>query len=134
MKRNSVFTLVLTASLALTSSICTLAEDKNGDSTPDPDNTEVNQRDRSGDTQTSGDQSNSSEDIQVTAAIRRAIIADDSLTTTASNIKIVTANGTVTLRGPVKTSEEKAKIAQIARREAGSMKIDDQLEVENSNK
>ena len=96
------------------------------------DNSARNERDASGDTQTSGDQSNKPEDIKITAAIRRAIIADDSLTMTATNVKIITAEGIVTLRGPVKTDEEKMKIAQIAQKEAGSMKIDNQLEVKES--
>src|ERR1044072_6384110 len=96
------------------------------------DNSARNERDASGDTKTSGDQSNKPEDIKITAAIRRAIVADDSLTMTAANVKIVTADGIVTLRGPVKTEAEKMKIAQIAQREAGKMKIDNQLGVKES--
>ena len=96
------------------------------------DNSAKNERDASGDTKTSGDQSNKPEDIKITAAIRRAIVADDSLTMTATNVKIITADGIVTLRGPVKTADEKMKIAQIAQKEAGKMKIDNQLEVKES--
>ena len=99
---------------------------------PAADNTRNNERDRSGETQTSGDQSNSSEDINLTAAIRRAVVKDDSLSGTAKNIKIITANGTVTLRGPVKNDAEKAKIAELAQSAAGNAKIDNQLEVETS--
>jgi hyperosmotically inducible protein len=98
----------------------------------DADNTKKNQRDRSGETQTSGDQSNSSEDVKITSAIRRAVVADDSLSATAKNIKIITANETVTLRGPVKTAEEKTKIEQLAQSAAGNAKIDNQLEVKAS--
>ncbi len=104
-----------------------IAEEK-----PNADNTARNERDRSGETKTSGDQSNSPEDIKITAAIRRAIVADDSLTMTATNVKIITADGKVTLRGPVKTAAEKATIAKIAAKEAGKMKIDNQLEVKES--
>ena len=96
------------------------------------DNTARNQRDASGDSKTSGDQSESSEDIKITAAIRRAIVADDSLTMTATNVKIITADGKVTLRGPVKTAAEKTKIAQLAKKEAGKATIDNQLEVKES--
>jgi osmotically-inducible protein OsmY len=78
------------------------------------DNTRKNERDRSGETMTSGDQSNSQEDVKITAAIRRAVVKDSSLPTTAKNVKIMTANGTVTLRGPVKNDAEKAKIAELA--------------------
>ena len=97
-----------------------------------PDNTARNERDRSGDTQTSGDQANSSPATQTTAAIRRAIVADDSLSMTAKNIKIITAGDTVTLRGPVQSAEEKTKIEQLAQSAAGNAKIDNQLEVKDA--
>ena len=93
------------------------------------DNTARNQRDRSGDTQTSGDQANSSPATQTTAAIRRAVMGDDSLSMTAKNIKIITAGDTVTLRGPVQSAEEKTKIEQLAKSAAGGAQIDNQLEV-----
>jgi hyperosmotically inducible periplasmic protein len=98
-----------------------------------PDNTSTNERDRSGEAKTSGDQSNSSADLKITQAIRQALIKDDQLSTTAKNIKVITANGQVTLRGPVKTAQEKAKVDQIARSAAGGAQIDDQLEVKGSN-
>jgi osmotically-inducible protein OsmY len=100
--------------------------------TPDADNTQKNERDRSGETQTSGDQSNSKDDVNTTAAIRRAVVKDDSLSATAKNVKIITANGTVTLRGPVKNEAEKTKIAELAQSAAGNAKIDNQLEVKAS--
>lgn len=100
--------------------------------TPDADNTQKNERDRSGETQTSGDQSNSKDDVNTTAAIRRAMVKDDSLSAMAKNVKIITANGTVTLRGPVKDEAEKAKIAELAHSAAGNAKIDNQLEVKAS--
>ena len=98
-----------------------------------PDNTATNERDRSGETKTSGDQSNSSADLKITQDIRRALMKDSELSTTAKNIKIITDNGQVTLRGPVKNAREKAKIDQLARSAAGGAKIDDQLDVKGSN-
>ena len=98
-----------------------------------PDNTATNERDRSGETKTSGDQSNSSADLKITQAIRRTLMKDRELSMTAKNIKVITANGQVTLRGPVKTAQEKAKIDQLARSAAGGAKIDDQLDVKGSN-
>src|SRR6266513_2258631 len=71
-----------------------------------PDNTSTNERDRSGETKTSGDQSNSSADLKITQAIRQALIKDSELSTPAKNIKIITDNGQVTLRGPVKNAQE----------------------------
>ncbi len=97
-----------------------------------PDNSGKNERDRSGETKTSGDQSNSSQDTKITADIRRAIVKDSSLTMTAKNVKIITTGGVVTLRGPVNNSEEKTKIEQLAAAAAGGAKIDNQLEVKES--
>ena len=98
----------------------------------DADNTGKNERDRSGETQTSGDQSNSRQDVNTTAAIRRAIVKDHSLSAMAKNVKIVTANGTVTLRGPVKSDAEKTKITELAESAGFNVKIDNQLEVKAS--
>ena len=89
-------------------SLAVLADDEKAKS----DNTATNERDRSGETKTSGDQSNSSADLKTTQAIRQALMKDGELSTTAKNIKVITANGHVTLRGPVKTAHEKAKIDQ----------------------
>jgi hyperosmotically inducible protein len=98
-----------------------------------PDNTATNERDRSGKTQTSGDQSNSPADLKITQAIRQALMKDGELSTTAKNIKVITANGHVTLRGPVKTAQEKAKSDQLAKSAAGGAQIDVQLDVKGSN-
>ena len=100
--------------------------------TPAADNTSENERDRSGETRTSGDQSNSPEDAQITATIRRAVVEDHSLSATAKNVKIITADGVVTLRGPVQNEAEKTKIAELAQSAAGNAKIDNQLEVKAS--
>ena len=107
-------------------SVAALAAD---DKATNPDNTATNERDRSGETQTSGDQSNSSADLKITQAIRQALMKDGELSTTAKNIKIITANGQVTLRGPVKTAQEKSKIDQLARSAASGAKIENQLDV-----
>jgi hyperosmotically inducible protein len=95
------------------------------------DNTAKNERDRSGATQTSDDQSNSSADLKTTQAVRQALMKDSELSMTAKNIKVVTTNGHVTVRGPVKTAQEKAKIDQLAKSAAGGAQIEDQLEVTN---
>jgi len=104
-----------------------------GDDKTKPDNTAINQRDRSGETETSGDQSNSSADLKITQAIRQALVKDSELSTTAKNIKVITNNGQVTLRGPVKNAQEKAKISQLARSAAGGAQIDNQVDVEGTN-
>ena len=94
-----------------------------------PDNTGSNVRDRSGDTLTPGDQSTSKADLKLTRRIRQAVVADDSLSTTAHNIKIITINGVVTLRGPVNSIQEKANIAAKTQQIAGATKVDNQLEI-----
>jgi hyperosmotically inducible protein len=98
------------------------------------DNTKKNERDRSGDTKTPLDQSNAPEDLKVTQDIRKALMADDSLSFTAKNVKIITANGKVTLRGPVNTEEEKKKITDYAKANTAKAEVVDQLEVKNSAK
>ena len=99
----------------------------------DANNTATNQRDRSGETKTSGDQSNTSDDLQITQAIRRGLMKDDNLSSDAKNIKVITANGQVTLRGPVNNAREKTKVEQIAKSAAGGAQIVDQLDVKNQN-
>ena len=119
--------LLALACLSAVSLVAMAADEKK------PDNTATNERDRSGETQTSGDQSNSSTDLKITQAIRQALMKDSELSITAKNIKIITDNGQVTLRGPVKNAQEKAKIDQLARSAAGGAKIIDQLDVKGSN-
>jgi osmotically-inducible protein OsmY len=94
-----------------------------------PDNTGRNVRDRDGTTLTPGDQSESQADLALTQRIRQAIVADDSLSTTAHNVKIITSDGVVTLRGPVNSDQEKTKIAAVAKNIAGVKQVDNQLEV-----
>lgn len=98
------------------------------------DNTKRNERDRSGDTKTPLDQSNAPEDLKITQDIRKAVMADGSLSMTAKNVKIITAAGKVTLRGPVNNADEKKKIADLAKAHAGKAEVVDQLEVKTAAK
>lgn len=93
------------------------------------DNTGKNVRDRGGDTLTSGNQSGSKPDMRITQTIRKAIVADKTLSTDAHNVKIITVDGVVTLRGPVKSTAEKSRIAAKAKHVAGVRRVDNQLEV-----
>ena len=94
-----------------------------------PDNTRLNARDNSGSV-TPIDQGNGSADISTTQTIRQAIMADDTLSINAKNVKVVTGNGVITLRGPVQTPAEKDAIEAKALAAAGNNRIDDQLEVQ----
>jgi hyperosmotically inducible protein len=102
-------------------------------STKDADNTGRNVRDRSNATLTPGDQSNSKSDLEITRRIRRALTSDDQLSTTAKNIKIITDNGKVTLRGPVKTAGEQQAILSVVKNVAGQSSVNNELEVKAIN-
>jgi osmotically-inducible protein OsmY len=93
------------------------------------DNTSINQRDRGNETLTPIDQSNKPSDLKMTREIRRAIVKDNDLSIDAKNVKIITIDGAVTLRGPVKTEQEKADIAAKAAQLAGDSNVHNQLEV-----
>ena len=95
---------------------------------PDADDTARNTRDRGEDTRTPLDQSNEERDLEVTRQIRAQIV-DGDFSTDAENVKVITEQGVVTLRGPVESDEERQAIVEIARRYAGNARIDDQLEV-----
>ena len=95
----------------------------------DADNTGKNVRDR-GDTLTPGDQGGSATDRELSATIRKAIVADDSLSTNAHNVKVITVGGVVTLRGPVKSDSEKAAVVAKAQQAKGVKRVNNQLEVE----
>jgi hyperosmotically inducible periplasmic protein len=106
------------------------SEDKQVSQTAvEPDNSGRNVRDRSEDTKTPGDQSENEADRTITQNIRQAITADDSFSTNAKNVKIITNDGTVTLRGPVKSEKEKAEIEAKAKQVVGVKRVDNQLEI-----
>jgi hyperosmotically inducible periplasmic protein len=94
-----------------------------------PDNSAVNVRDRAPDAMTAGAQSSATNDVALTRNIRRAVVRDHSLSMLAHNVKIVSANGNVTLRGPVNSEAEKVAIASKAKALAGAGNVDNQLEV-----
>lgn len=93
------------------------------------DNTKRNERDRNNAALTPGDQGSSEADRNITQQVRQSVIKDDSLSMTAKNSKIITQNGVVTLRGPVKNMDEKAALARIAQNTAGVSRVDNQLEI-----
>jgi hyperosmotically inducible protein len=81
---------------------------------------------------TAEQQGNSPADINITKEIRRSVERNDNLSEMAKNVKIITINGAVTLRGPVKTMEEKNTIEQIAQKVAGESNVHNQLDVKNN--
>ncbi|MES2407402.1 MAG: BON domain-containing protein [Pseudomonadota bacterium] len=119
--------------LALTSFASHAAENAVSNTVPPvenshADNTNVNKRDQNNQTLTPMDQSNSKSDLQITGAIRKSLIRQH-LSMDAKNIKIITINGDVTLRGPVSSRTEIDKVVEITKSIPGIKKLNNQLEV-----
>jgi hyperosmotically inducible protein len=95
-----------------------------------PDNTAKNQRDRNKAAPTADQQKENKSDRELARQVRRALVEDKSLSTYAHNVKVIAQNGEITLRGPVKSAEEKqsieAKAAEVA---GGADKIKSEIEV-----
>jgi len=103
---------------------------QNTDSGVKPDNTKVNKQDRNANQPTADQQKNNSSDVDLTKNIRRSIMEDKSLSTDAHNVKVISQNGTVTLKGPVKSQAEKSAIVSKAVSVAGAAdKVVDQMSV-----
>ena len=92
---------------------------------PPPDNTKVNKQVGL----TADQQSQTKEDLALVQSIRKAILADKTLSTNAHNCKVITRDGTVTLRGPVKSTKEKTEIGNIATKIAGAGKVTNALTI-----
>lgn len=119
--------LLMLGMLALAAAGC--ARSAPTSATPDRDNTAVNQRDREATTKTPIDQNENQADIDVTANIRKRVV-DTKMSVNAQNVKIITQDGTVTLRGPVNSEDEKKQVEDIAQDVAGADKVVSQLEVQ----
>jgi hyperosmotically inducible periplasmic protein len=125
-------TLARTLSIAvfLTGSLVPLWSQQDSGSQQVPaDNTKVNQRDRNANEPTADQQKENGSDRKLTQQIRRAVVKDKSLSTDAHNVKIITQNGAVTLKGAVKSDQEKQAIESKATEIAGSGKVTNELQV-----
>jgi osmotically-inducible protein OsmY len=124
-----VFSLLILAVLGIAGCNDAGTPTENGPSgTIAPDNTGVNERDRSSTAKTPIDQNENQSDIDITASIRKQVV-DTQMSVDAQNVKIITQDGKVTLRGPVANADEKKRIEDIAHKVAGVDKVDSQLEV-----
>ncbi len=94
-----------------------------------PDNTKQNKTEG----MTADNQKENKADRTTTQKIRKAILADKSLSSYAHNIKVITANGSVTLKGPVRSDEEKAAIEAKATEVAGAGNVTSELTVAPKN-
>lgn len=98
---------------------------------PAPDNTKTNERDRNASQPTADQQKENRSDRDITRDIRRSIMHDKSLSTYGHNVKIISQNGMVTLKGPVRSEEEKSTIEAKAAEVAGKDNVTSQLEVKS---
>jgi osmotically-inducible protein OsmY len=122
---------LLTASLAITGSpliALPVVSSALQPQDPAPDNTARN-KDQGG---TADNQSNSAQDREIARKIRKAIVADKSLSMYAKNVKVIVRDGSVTLRGPVRSEEEKKQVGDYASQAAGSGSVTNELTVKPS--
>jgi hyperosmotically inducible protein len=96
---------------------------------PPPDNTKTNQGDASKNAKTADQQKMNPADRETTKKVRSALMDDKSLSTYAHNIKIITTDGMVTLKGPVRSEDEKSAIEAKARQIAGDSNVTSNLTV-----
>jgi hyperosmotically inducible protein len=101
------------------------------DSSPQtaPDNTKVNERDKNKSEPTADQQKDDRSDRDITQQIRQSVMKDKSLSTYAHNVKIISQNGMVTLKGPVRSEEEKSAVEAKAAAIVGQEKVTSELEV-----
>lgn len=130
--KNPLFFIAL--GLMCVANMVNAAELPSVDANPDtkqsaPDNTEINKRDQGDQTLTPLDQSNTVADTHITQAIRKKIMQRP-LSMVAKNVKIITLDGDVTLRGPVKNKAEKEKIGADAKAVPGVKSVTNELEVQ----
>ncbi len=120
---------LLCAGLLLGSGAFALAQEPTSQPTA-TDNTKVNERDRSQNEATADQQKDNRSDRDITQQIRRSITKDKALSTYAHNVKIVTQGGQVTLKGPVRSEDEKKAIEAKAAEVAGDGKVTSELNIE----
>jgi hyperosmotically inducible protein len=124
------FTLSTTLMAVWLSSIGLLGARQPGSTRQAPDNTKTNQRDRSQNEPTADQQKENQSDRELAAKVRQAIVKDKSLSTNAHNVKIIVQDGIVTLKGPVRSEDEKRAVEEKAAEAAGGAdKIKSELDV-----
>ena len=127
--RNIARTL-LCSGLLLSMGVVARAQEPNSQQAPAAaDNTKTNQRDRSANEPTADQQKDNRSDRELTKEIRQSIMKDKSLSTYAHNVKIIAQNGQVTLKGPVRSEDEKRAIEAKAAEVAGQDKVSSELNI-----
>ena len=99
-----------------------------------PDNTRMNKREKSQSERTADQAKNNASDRQLMARIRRDVTKDKTLSSYAHNVKIIAERGKVTLKGPVRSDDEKRTIEEYARKYAGDGNVTNELDIKAENK
>ena len=127
-KRVAVSMVIVMAFVAAGTSLL-YSQTQTEQSATSADNTKVNTRDRADSSPTADQQKENQSDREITRQIRQAVVKDESLSTYAHNVKIITQNGEVTLKGPVRSEDEKRTIEAKAAEIAGENKVVNQLDI-----
>ena len=107
----------------------TVASAQNNSPQPAPDNTKLNERDKDKSQPTADQQKDNRSDRDITQQIRQSVVNDKSLSAYAHNVKIISENGMVTLKGPVRSDDEKRAVEIKAAEIVGQAKVTSELEV-----
>jgi osmotically-inducible protein OsmY len=126
--RKTIWLVLLTASLAGSGTLLR-AQTTDQSTSAQADNTKVNQRDQNTNEPTADQQNNNRSDRDITQQIRKAITQDKSRSTYAHDVKVITQNGQVALKGPVRSDDEKKAIEAKATQIAGENKVTSELAV-----
>ena len=105
------------------------AQDSTSTSQTAGDNSKVNQQERQPSEPTADQQKNNRSDLDITREIRQSLTQDKSLSTYAHNVKVIAQNGKVTLKGPVRSDDEKTAVLAKAAEVAGQTNINDEMTV-----
>jgi osmotically-inducible protein OsmY len=101
---------------------------------PAPDNTKVNKSEQAKSAKTADNAKNNAADRELMQKIRKSIMDNKSLSSYAHNVKVIAQDGMVTLKGPVRSEEEKTTIEQKATEIAGAGKVTNQITVKPESK
>jgi osmotically-inducible protein OsmY len=117
----------MSADLAISIALCLLLSPAGFPQSPD--NTKTNQRDRQSGAVTADQQAENKADRDLASKIRKSITDDKNMSTYARNVKVIASNGTVVLKGPVRSGEEKSAIEAKAAEIAGAGNVKNELTV-----
>ena len=124
MQRTVLLALILLCNLSWVS-----AQQDNSNPQGAPDNTRINKRDRNQNEPTADQQKENMSDRELARQIRRSLVEDKSLSSKAHNVKVIAQNGTVTLKGPVASDQEKQAVEAKAAQIAGPDKVTSELQI-----